>query len=84
MLDVRQSLLDRVQRVFHEALDDYSLEITKDTTQADLLEWDSIFQITLTLAIEKEFGVRFSAKDAIQVVSVHAILDLLETKNVQP
>jgi acyl carrier protein len=84
MLDVRRSLLERVQRVFHEALDDDSLEITKDTRQADLQEWDSLFQITLILAIEKEFGVRFGAKDASQLVSVHAILDLLETKNVQP
>ncbi|MGB2675992.1 MAG: acyl carrier protein [Candidatus Acidiferrum sp.] len=83
-MDVRQSLLERVQRVYHEALDDDSLEITKDTRQADLQEWDSLFQITLILAIEKEFGVRFSAKDASQLVSVHAILDLLETKNVRP
>jgi acyl carrier protein len=84
MLDVRQRLLERVQRVFHDALDDDSLEITKATTQAHLPEWDSMFQVTLTLAIEKEFGVRFSAKDASQLVSVQAILDLLETKNVQP
>lgn len=84
MLDVRQGFFERVKRVFHEALDDDSLEITKDTTQADLFEWDSMFQITLTLAIEKEFDVRFSAKDASQLVSVRAILDLLETKNLQP
>jgi acyl carrier protein len=84
MLDVRQGLLERLRRVFHEALDDDSLKITKDTTQTDLLEWDSMFQITLTLAIENEFGVRFSAKDASQLISVRAILDLLEAKNVQP
>jgi acyl carrier protein len=84
MSDVPQNLFGRVQRVFQEALDDRSLKITKDTAQTDIPEWDSMFQITLILAIEKEFGVRFSAREASQLVSVRAVLGLLETKNVQP
>jgi acyl carrier protein len=83
MMDLRQVLFERVQRVFRETLDDNSLKITKDTTQIDLSEWDSKFQVTLIMAIENEFDVRLSAKDASQLVSVSAILDLLETKGLE-
>jgi acyl carrier protein len=83
MMDLRQVLFERVQRVFRETLDDNSLRITKDTTQIDLLEWDSKFQVTLIMAIENEFDVRLSAKDASQLVSVCAILDLLESKGLE-
>jgi acyl carrier protein len=83
MMDLRQVLFERVQRVFRETLDDNSLRITKDTTQIDLSEWDSTFQVTLIMAIENEFDVRLSAKDASQLVSVCAILDLLESKGLE-
>ena len=83
MMDLRQVLFERVQRVFRETLDDNSLKITKDTTQIDLSEWDSKFQVTLIMAIENEFDVRLSAKDASQLVSVCAILDLLESKGLE-
>jgi acyl carrier protein len=83
MMDLRQVLFERVQRVFRETLDDNSLRITKDTTQIDLSEWDSKFQVTLIMAIENEFDVRLSAKDASQLVSVCAILDLLESKGLE-
>lgn len=83
MMDLRQVLFERVQRVFRETLDDNSLRITKDTTQIDLLEWDSKFQVTLIMAIENEFDVHLSAKDASQLVSVCAILDLLESKGLE-
>lgn len=83
MTDLEQGLFERLQRVFRDTLDDQSLKITKGTSQADISEWDSMFQITLIMAIEKEFGVRLTAKDAGQLVSVRAILDFLESRNLQ-
>lgn len=82
-LDDTDKLIQRVQRVFREVLDDDSLEITEHIAQADVPEWDSMFQITLILAIEKEFDLRLVAKDAGQLVTVRAILDLLSAKKVK-
>ena len=74
-------MFERLQRVFREALEDQSLEITKDTTQKDISEWDSMFQVTLIMTIENEFSVRLSAKEASELVSVRAILGSLEAKS---
>ena len=83
MTDLEHGLLERLQGVFRETLDDRSLKITKETAQADISEWDSMFQITLIMAIEKQFDVRLTAREASQLVSVRAILDFLKAKNAQ-
>lgn len=83
MTDLEHGLLERLQGVFRETLDDRSLKITKETAQADISEWDSMFQITLIMAIEKQFGVRLTAREASKLVSVRAILEFLKTRNVQ-
>lgn len=83
MTDSQYGLFERLQRVFRETLDDHSMKITKNTTQVDILEWDSMFQIILIMGIEREFGVRLTAKDISRLVSVRIILDFLETKGLQ-
>lgn len=51
-------VLIRLQRVF----DDTFLEkvtVTPELSATDVEEWDSLLHISLILAVEKEFGIRF-------------------------
>ena len=77
------NMLERIQRAFREALDDQSLLITEHTSPSDLPQWDSMFQINLILAIEEEFGVHFTSKDASRLNSVQAISEILNKQAVQ-
>lgn len=45
--------------VFREVFDDPSITIGPDTTAADIPEWDSQAHISLVVASESRFGVRF-------------------------
>lgn len=56
MDEIRAGLLDVFRRVFH----DDRLEVADATTAADVDGWDSMAHINLIIAIEKEFGVRFT------------------------
>ena len=72
--------LDRLQEIFRDVLDRPSLRITPDTAQAHLPEWDSMAQVHLILSIEQEFRLRLTAREASEMVSVGAILDLIVAK----
>ncbi len=81
MTNLRDDLIERLQQVFRETLNDRLMKITEDTTQPDIPEWESLTQVTLNLmAIEREFDIRLTAKDASRLVSVRSILDFLETR----
>lgn len=56
---IRGRLQDVFRRVFH----DDELEVHDAMTAADVDGWDSMAHINLVIAVEKKFGVKFTAAD---------------------
>ncbi len=54
-------------------------EITCETKQNDLQNWDSVEHLNLMLALEQEFDVVLEVDDLSTLTSVPAILSYLET-----
>jgi acyl carrier protein len=77
------SMMERLQKIFREVLDNERLRITAETTQTHVPEWDSLAQVALIMAIEKEFQLSFTARETSSMVSVRAIADLIQTKSAQ-
>lgn len=70
----------------HEILGDvfHKDEIPNDIlnlSMGDLQSWDSLGNFNLILAIETEFGVRFSMEQMAKIRSVKAIVEALESAN---
>jgi len=76
----RQELMNRVERVFRKVFLDDCSAVTEDTTLSDFPEWDSMVHVTLVMALEREFNIRMSAKEASESVAIRPILDLLMAK----
>ena len=78
MNEIRLQLQDVFRRVF----DDDDLSITDATTAADIDGWDSMAHVNLILAVEKQFGVRFSASEiaAMQGQDVGHLARLIASK----
>ena len=51
---------ERLQEIFRDIFDDEELVITEDMSANDIEDWDSLAQINLIIAIEKEFKVKFN------------------------
>jgi len=77
---MRDQLLLKLKGIFQEVMDDNSLQINETTEQTNLRGWDSMAQIVLLSAIESEFDLTFTAREAGGLTSVSAILDRLESK----
>ena len=74
----REEILKKLNEVFCDVFDDDTLVITEETTAEDIDDWDSLAQITLIAAIEKEFGIRFDIKSALTLKKISEIIDYIE------
>ena len=56
-------LLLKVQEVLKMVFGDDELVITPETTAEDIEGWDSLKHINVIIAVEKRFGIKFSAAE---------------------
>ena len=72
-------LLKRLEGVFESIFDD-DVPLTRETTAEDVEGWDSVAHIRLILAIEQEFGIKFSAAEVGEAQNVGELVDMIERK----
>jgi len=56
-------VLGTVNEIFIDVLENDSIVVQYETTADDIEEWDSLNHIALVVAIEKKFGIQFTAKE---------------------
>lgn len=76
----RQAYLGKLEEIFCDILDEDSLEITEETSQENLEDWDSLTHVTLFAVLEDEFSIHFSVEEMAKGTSVAVLLDYLEAK----
>ena len=57
-------------------------QITDDTSNENLAEWDSLAHVTLIAELESSYGVSVSTEDALRLTSVEAIKRFLRDRGV--
>jgi len=73
----RKEILFRLTNIFRDVFDDETLNITEETSAADIAEWDSLMHITLCVASEREFNVRLNSTEIARLDNVGGLIDLL-------
>lgn len=76
----KNEILAKVQDVFQDILDNEDIELTFDTTADDVEEWDSLSHVQLVVAVEKEFGVKFTSKEIMSWSNVGEMIDCISNK----
>ena len=71
---------DRLASVFHDVFDDDSLSISSTTTAKDIEGWDSLTHVTLVVAVENAFGVKFTTKEISGLANVGDFIRLIARK----
>jgi acyl carrier protein len=56
--------------------------INTESSQETISNWDSLNIINLMIAIESEFGITMEVDDAVKLISVRAIIELLSKNGV--
>ena len=73
----RELIRTRLNGVFQDVFDDDDLQITEDTSAADIDEWDSLMHVTLIVATEKEFKIKLNAAAIGNLKNVGELVDIL-------
>jgi len=71
---------ERLTGVFRDVFDNASLTIFDSMTAADVDGWDSLTHVTLIVAAEKAFGVKFSTRDIQSLQNVGGFVALIRKK----
>ena len=72
--------LATLTEVFQQVFEDDELAITRETTAADIAPWDSLMHVSLLLAVEKRFRIRFSSSEVSSLMNVGMLVDLINAK----
>ncbi len=72
-----EELMERLTGVFCDVFDDDSIRISRETTAADIEEWDSLEHINLIEAVEKEFNMRFQMREVSGMKNVGEMMDII-------
>ena len=75
------AIWEQLTSVFQEVFDDDEIVIGPETTAEDILEWDSMSNIQLLVAIEGVFnGVKFSTGEVANMKNVGEMVEVIMNK----
>ncbi|MFO6446934.1 acyl carrier protein [Erythrobacter sp. NE805] len=77
---IRADVTTRIARLMEDVFDLDELAYEETLSAADIEEWDSLSNIRFVVAIEKEFGVRFSNSEVAGLDNVGQMVDLIISK----
>ena len=76
----REDVYKQLNEIFADVLDLDDVQLTEDTTADDIEEWDSLSHIQLVVAVEKAFGIKFTALEIMRWKNVGAMVDSIMSK----
>jgi len=76
----KDEILKKVNDIFIDILDNDDLVLTYATTANDVDDWDSLNNIQLMVAIEKQFKIRFTLQEVESWENVGEMIDSIVSK----
>lgn len=76
----KQAQYAQLTEVFHDVFDDDTIVVTPELTASDVDEWDSLRHIRLVAAVERRFGLSFSAAEIGRLKNVGQLVSLISEK----
>lgn len=73
-------VLTRTENVFRSIFRKADLRLLPHLTATDIPGWDSMNNIRLLVALEKEFAIRITAAEAVRLANVGELLALISAK----
>ena len=76
--------LAELEPLFRDILDLPELVLERSSKASNVEGWDSLAQMNLLTAIEKQYGIRFALTEILLFQNVGDMIDVLQTKLQKP
>jgi acyl carrier protein len=70
----------KLTHIFQDLFDDPELVLSPALTANDVDGWDSLNHVRLVVAVQKAFGVKFSALEIGKLENVAELVELIQAK----
>lgn len=75
-----QEIFQELSAVFRDVFDDEAITIRPETTADDIDGWDSQAHVTLVVATEMRFGIRFRTSELESLHNVGDFVHLIQAR----
>jgi acyl carrier protein len=72
--------LDRVRQIAADVFDVDVAEVTPESSPETIETWDSQAHLNFVVALESEFGIRFTAVAAADILNIGCAADLVDER----
>ena len=73
----REEAYEKPNSVFRDIFDDEDITVNDATTADDIEDWDSLEHISLVVAVEKCFGIKFTMGEVMGMKNVGEMTDII-------
>jgi acyl carrier protein len=73
-------IIEQVNEVFVDVMENPAIKIDRETTAADVPEWDSLNHIMLVVEIEKKFNIQFISGEVSGFRNVGEMCEAIRAK----
>lgn len=73
-------ILKELEIIFQDVFDDDSIKLSESTNANDIEDWDSLMQVRLIVAIEKNFSIKFNFSDLQDLKNVGEMIEVIKKK----
>jgi acyl carrier protein len=75
----REEILETLAEILQDLLADESIVLTMETARGDVPGWDSFNYVNFMVAVEVEFGIKFSVADVEAIKTVGDMVQMIRT-----
>jgi acyl carrier protein len=75
-----QTTLDKITEQIRDLFDEYEGPVTRETSAADIPQWDSLAHVQLIVMVEQATGVRFTTTEIQDFQTLGDMVDTVERK----
>jgi acyl carrier protein len=80
-MDRMSQIMDQLENVFKKVFNDASLQVSPQTTAADVKDWTSLNHMHLITEIEEYFNCEFSFDEVVNFKNVGDIASAIQNKS---
>ena len=73
----RSALRDEITEIFHVTFNNNNIVLKDDTSAIDIEGWDSLKHVTLIVAVEVKFNIKFTSREVISIRRHKDLEDLI-------
>ena len=76
----RNAIFEKLTTIFREVFKDDNIVATEDLTSEDVKTWDSLTNMKMVAAVEKEFGIKLQLREIMKWKNVGNMADSIAKK----